>query len=259
MILIVTSQGEIWTTSFFPRQSEMVDEKEKAEKIIPKKKIGKDGKKARKHNRSKVDSNTFKRPENGKGILIRIFNEAVTYDGIHEEDIISKKESENRILWLAIVFQILIAIFTTSLTIVFIGTQNQSNIVILQNITEPLGLKGFAIQHVALIFQDGSIYDISLNENVSNSKQYVMKLPADDFYFGFSNPSEGLQLISSSLSRTITKYNSILGHKTIVSSLPKKWFQSCDKRYQVDCKDLMFSEGIQVGKMFWLWSKKIKG
>ena len=237
----------------------MFGEKVKAEKIIPKKKIGKDGKIARKHKRSKIDSNIFKRPENEKGILIRIFNEAVTYDGIHEEDIISKKESQNRILWFAIVFQILIAILATSLTIVFIDTKNQSSILILPNITEPLGLKEFAIQHVALIFQDGSIYDISLNENVSNSKQYVMKLPADDFYFGFSNPSEGLQLISSSLSRTITKYNSKLGHKTIVSSLPKKWFKSCDEHYEIDCMDLMFSEGIQVGNVFWLWSKKLKG
>ena len=196
------------------------------------------------------------RPSKKKhGILINIFNEAVTYDGIQEEDIISRKESENRIFWFVILYLIGGLILATSMITLLFYSEILKPFLFQPNLNESLNSKGFPPYHVALISQDGSIYDVSLMENASPSKQCLMKLPTDDSYFGFSNPTEGLKLISSTLSRKITKYHPQFGHETIANSAPKDIYKPCNYAEQFRCIDFVFSEGIQVGNMFWVWGK----
>ena len=184
---------------------------------------------------------TLARQKKPNSILLKIFNEAVTYDGIKEDDIITRKESEDRILNLVILIQLLLALSATILLTQF-KSEFSPVIIPSTNLTKPNTGTGPPVQHVALIFQDGSVYDISLNPEISPSAQQVMKLANDDYYFGFSDPLGSLHFISSTISRLITKYNPSIGHSTIDNSIPKR-------AHKWD----VYREGIQVGNIFWVW------
>lgn len=101
---------------------------------------------------------------------------------------------------------------------------------------------GFPIPHVALVFEDGSIYDISLYEDISPSKNFLFKLSKDKGYFGYADQFGVLHFISSSLTRKVTRYYESVGHKTIPKSVPKMV-------HKMDS----FSNGLQVGNKFWVW------
>ena len=103
-------------------------------------------------------------------------------------------------------------------------------------------VQGFPIPHVALVYGDGSIYDISLNEDISPSKHFLFKLSKDKGYFGYADQFGILHFISSSLTRKITRYYESFGHKTIPKSVPKMV-------HKMDS----FSHGLQVGNKVWVW------
>ena len=101
---------------------------------------------------------------------------------------------------------------------------------------------GFPIPHVALVYEDGSIYDISLNEEISPSKNFLFKLSKDKGYFGYADQFGVLNFISSSLARKVTRYHESFGHKTIPKSVP-------NMVHKMDS----FSNGLQVGNKVWVW------
>ena len=210
----------------------------------------------------RIKSKQLRKTKEENSILIKIFNEAITYDGIHEDDIITRKESENRILWCLVFLQVTLAMVASCLilSIAISLISKETYVLFTPNVTESMVLyQGFPTQHVALVFQDGSIYDVSLNETVSASKHYLIKLQADDFIFGFSNPKGALQLISSSLCRKITKYHQQYGHEAIANSFQKNVAKPGNQKLIFDCSDYLFTQGIQVGNMFWIWGQKLKG
>ena len=174
--------------------------------------------------------------------LVRI----LAYEGLNDEDLISKEESENRILALALVSGILLLIPATILTILICIEWSWKPIIVIPTVPElpeKRNFNAFPVQHVALINHDGSVYDISLNKNLSASKQLLLKLPEDKFYFGFDNGHGVLNFISATLSRKITQFYSAK-HNVIPNSAPK-----------MDHPSDYWSEGIQVGCMFWVWGR----
>ena len=178
-------------------------------------------------------------------ILLKIFNQATNYDGIQEDDIISRTESEDRIICFVIFLQFILAISATFLLTLF---QKDSFIILTPTLSFVKSNSGFPVQHVALTFQDGSVYDLSLHDKISPSSQQIMKLPMDEYYFGFSDDLGFLHFISSTICRLITRYHPTSGHQTITQSSPKE-----QPNFDI------FTEGIQVGNMFWVWGVKYKG
>ena len=181
---------------------------------------------------------------------------------VFKKMIITRKECENRILWCVVFLQITFAMVASCLilSIVLSLISKETYVLLTRNVTESKArFQGFPSQHVALVFQDGSIYDVSLNESVSASKQNLIELQADDFIFGFSNPEGALQLISSSLCRKIAKYHPQYGHEAISNSFQKNIAKPRNQKLNFDCSDYFFTQGIQVGNMFWIWGQKLKG
>ena len=121
-----------------------------------------------------VDENEKKRVKNQWFGLVRSSHQA--YAGLNNEDLISKEESENRILLIEIALAILLSIPATVLTIL-IGIEWSWTlpIIVTPNLSTPPEklIKGFPAQHVALIYSDGSIYDISLTQNTLGQKSSI--------------------------------------------------------------------------------------
>ena len=108
-------------------------------------------------------------------------------------------------------------------------------------------VEGFPVPHVALVYEDGSIYDISLYEEISPSKNFLLKLSRDEGYFGYADQFGVLHFISSTITRKITSYHDSFGHKTIPKSGIKRV-------HQMDS----FGHGLQVGNKFWVWGIQYK-
>ena len=188
-----------------------------------------------------VDENEKKRVKNQWFGLVRSSHQA--YAGLNNEDLISKEESENRIILIEIALAILLSIPATVLTILIcIEWSWTLPIIVTPNLSKPPEklIKGFPAQHVALIYSDGSIYDISLTQNVSDN-ELLLKLPKDEHYFGYANGQGVLTFISATLSRPMTQFYDSK-HNVIPNSGQK-----------LKCPTNYFSKGIQVGNMFWVW------
>ena len=59
----------------------------------------------------------------------------------------------------------------------------------------------------ALIYEDGSVFDISLYSQVSSSRNFLFKLSQDKAYFGYVEELEVLHFISSTIARKISRYH----------------------------------------------------
>ena len=205
-------------------------------------------KKGLKRNNPKKKAKRIKEVQNKWiGLLLRNIYRTHTYDGLDNVDIVSQEESEHRIEICGVVTGILLVIPATVLTILLciaVLWKAQPPMVItpkLPNLPDKPS-HDFPEQHVALIYHDGSVFDISLNEKLSPSKQLLLKLPKDKTYFGFANEQQGiLNFISSTICRPITQFK--LKHSIIPNSKPK----------MVVPMDYYFTQGIQVGNMFWVW------
>ena len=168
--------------------------------------------------------------------------------------LISREESERRLqvgcLGLAFTLSFLCSLL---LIICSQSLHNCEPFIFRPNITVPPNLfGGYPVQHVALIYMDGSVYDISMEENISPSKKLLLTLPKDQFYMGYQDQIGILYLMSSRISsRLITKYHTIFGDKTIPSSvIPNKITDS------TGTIDSVGSMGVQVGALFWVIGHK---
>ena len=167
----------------------------------------------------------------------------VSYEGLNDEDIITKEESVERIIVIATFLGILLLIPATALTIAQCVEWSLKTPIVVTSESpqvpkEPI--KALPVHHVALIYQDGSVFDISLNMNLSASKQLLLKLPEDKFYFGFDNGLGILNFLSATLGRPITQFYDSK-HNVIPNSVPK-----------MDHPSDYWFEALQVGNMFWV-------
>ena len=120
----------------------------------------------------------------------------------------------------------------------------------------------FPVPHVALIYQDGSVFDLSLHEDLSPSQGKLLKLPKDEGYFGYSDPQGVLYLISATIYRKITKYHRSFNHRTIQDSGARGYIDGYWEFWD-DLNDLSssyyFKYGIQFGRKFWAMDHLMKG
>ena len=83
--------------------------------------------------------------------------------------------------------------------------------------------RGFPMKHLILISTNGTVWDISFNENKSPSKKRLFELPNSCQYHGYSDDKGILYFISGRLGTTkkVIKYHPSFGHQKVKS------FQQC--------------------------------
>ena len=104
--------------------------------------------------------------------------------------------------------------------------------------------------HLALVFEDGSVYDFSLEEQVSPSKGQIIKLPKKRQYHGYSDENGTLYFIDSELKSPVIKYHKSIneqGHRTIPNTA-----DHLEKLGLVGPKPITFTSSISIGDYFWL-------
>ena len=79
--------------------------------------------------------------------------------------------------------------------------------------------RGFPMKHLILISTNGTVWDISLNENKSPSKKRLFELPNSCQYHGYSDDKGILYFISGRLGTTkkVIKYHPSFGHQKVES------------------------------------------
>ena len=90
--------------------------------------------------------------------------------------------------------------------------------------------RGFPIKHLILISTNGTIWDISLNENISPSNKKLFELPNSCQYHGYTDDKGILYVISGRLGsrKKMTKYHSSFGHPKVES------LQNCSRRFHIE-------------------------
>jgi len=167
--------------------------------------------------------------------------------------LVSREESEKRLELGCFSLALSLVLACSILTLIYYQSLNvDSPLVLTPNKGQEVNLfkHGIPIQHVALVYQNGFVYDISLNETISPSKNFLLKLSNENSqgyfghgYFGYSDALGVLHFISSSLTtRKITRYHESYGHDTIPDS-GLKTIHEMDR----------FAHGLQVGNKFWVW------
>ena len=110
------------------------------------------------------------------------------------------------------------------------------------------------MKHLILISTNGTVWDISLNENKSPSKRKLFELPNSFKYHGYSDDKGILYFISCRLGtvKKVIKFHPSFGHKPDDKSINYK----CDlEDTSQRCSYLCFSQSLQFGNNFWMYGK----
>ena len=183
----------------------------------------------------------------------RIINSVLRYDGIDDVDTITYEESEKRIIGCELVSAFIFGLVATILVAFYHDPVLRFNHLQVIQPGSPLKEEssyqvGFPVPHVALIYEDGSVFDISLYNQVSPSRNFLFKLSQDKAYFGYVEELEVLHFISSTIARKITRYHDPFGHQTIPQSVPKA----------IHRDDSYYTHGLRMGNKFWVWGASYK-
>jgi len=113
------------------------------------------------------------------------------------------------------------------------------------------------MMHLAMISKNGTIWDTSLNERMSPSKKYLLKLPNSCGYHGYSDDKGILYFIDGRL-RKVTQYHSSInknGHK-IVTKLqnPLEFLETpWNPIMLLAFDDMCYLQSLQIGNNFWMF------
>ena len=187
-------------------------------------------------------------------VLERIVNETVRYDAMDDVDTITTEESDNRIVICEVFISLALIFISTILTVVaYYIKKSTIPILFVPHITKA-DTQGYPVPHLALIYNDGRVVDMSLNESISPSRNDLLQLPKDEAYFGFSDQFGSLNLISSSLTRSITEVHPDTGHQIVPNSIAVK-------KDEIEYINEMhgFTQGVQFGNKFWVWGNTNSG
>ena len=92
--------------------------------------------------------------------------------------LVSREESEKRLELGCFSLALSLVLACSFLTLIYNRSLNvDSPLVLTPNKSQEVNLfkQGFPIPHVALVYQNGLVYDISLNETISPSKNFLLK------------------------------------------------------------------------------------
>ena len=111
--------------------------------------------------------------------------------------------------------------------------------------------RGYPTIHLAMIFDDGLVHDISVKDECLQDVNLLMKLPKSKEYFGYSDENGVVYFIHSDSTKSITKFHKSFnnkGHATVNKS----------KRFKATGKEILgikfeYSHGVLLGNKFWVY------
>ena len=116
--------------------------------------------------------------------------------------------------------------------------------------------------YLALIFDEGDVWEFAMTANGPSVKEKVLKLPQSRRYFGYSDDKGVLYFIHSEINKPVTKFHKKLsknGHRIVAGS------KRCELlHHEIDtnigkCKHFEYSYGILLGMGFWTFGKTYQG
>ena len=82
--------------------------------------------------------------------------------------------------------------------------------------------RGYPTLHLAMIFDDGQVYDISVKDKTLQDINPLMKLPKSKQYFGYSDENGVLYFIHSDEGKGITKFHTSFNKKGHIAANKSK-------------------------------------
>ena len=104
--------------------------------------------------------------------------------------------------------------------------------------------------HLAIIYDNGSVWDFSLEEEIHKFKEKLLQLPKSDGFYGFSDDRGILYFFHFIDTKPITKFHKKEGHKTI----PKSERTKCILQ-DSNCVRTAYTHGILLRIGFWTFYK----
>lgn len=166
-----------------------------------------------------------------------------------DDDVISLEESDRRIIACQFVmyfvaFLMVHVLFSFALPILI---SKPNRVVVRPNVQEKDAFwRNFSLPHLAVIFEDGAVYDWSLHSDKSPSRGKMIKLPKSSKYHGYSDDKGILYFIDGEIRRPATKVHpslNDLGHLQV----PFKPVYD-----QQPGMEESFDYAVSVGHYFWL-------
>ena len=109
------------------------------------------------------------------------------------------------------------------------------------NITD----RDFPTIHLILVSTNGTVWDISLNENISPSKKKLLKLPNSCLYHGYSDDKGIVYFINGNLQKKMIKYHESFKRNGGTG------FREGKKVYSVK-HETCYAQSLWFGNYFWL-------
>lgn len=193
-----------------------------------------------------------------KNWLDELFPDKISKRFLDDEDVISKKTSELRIIW----FQIALACFGSLIVLLQIGFLYDKIHVSSPKIFEPKITKinqferGFPVLHLATINIKGEVKDISMKQEKSSTN--LFKLPNNHIdesvgYFGYSDSNGILYIFDQRLIHKVTKYHKSFNHQTIQGS--SIYSKATQPWANFGNNLISYKHGFEIGKVFWICGK----
>ena len=112
--------------------------------------------------------------------------------------------------------------------------------------------RGFPGLHLAIIYDNGSVWDFSFEEKIPRIKEKLLKLPKSGGYYGFSDDQGILYFLHFLDTKPIIKFHKKEGRKTI----PKSIRNTCSfQDYYSECVKTEYNYGILLRIGFWTFYK----
>ena len=178
------------------------------------------------------------------------------------DDLISEDESNKRLIIIFFGISSVLMVVTNVLFFKYLG-QFQVNYQykwsedIVGNLDESTG---FPKQHLALVLQNGSVWDIKFRDNfMSFERKLLIQLPKSRPYHAFLTDLKTLNFVKNDLSLDIIQYhkNSRKQHSKVPRSSVTFKSEGFDQNYGKG--EVYFQHGIQVGNKFWMLQAYMNG
>ena len=170
---------------------------------------------------------------------------------LSDEDVITRKESDIRIIWFLNILSIWLSLAimgkVIAIGIILIPFEPK---LVQPHSPQDLFYRQFLSSHLAIVFQDGSVYDLSLEENISKSKKWILKLPKKAQYHGYSDEKGIIYFLDGDLNSPLIRYHKAInnqGHNTISIKTGKQ------KKISNHTNGATFISSVLVADKFWLF------
>ena len=111
--------------------------------------------------------------------------------------------------------------------------------------------RGYPSLHIAMIFDDGLVYDFSVIDKSLQDMNLLMKLPKSKQYFGYSDDNGVIYFIHSETTKGITKFHKSFNNKGHITVSKSKRHKALMMGKESQGFQFQYSHGVLLGNMFW--------